>query len=599
MSFIIDDAILEEIRERADIVDVISQYVQLKKSGTNYMGLCPFHHEKTPSFSVSQSKGIFKCFGCGQGGDQITFIMKKENLGFREAVKFLADKYGITLKEGNPENNEEKLKKERAYDANKEAAKFFMESLRKSKVAMDYLTKRDLDIKTINSFGIGYAPDTWESLCDHLFKKGFSKEELVEYNLASKSKNGNYIDRFRNRIMYPIIDTKRRVLGFGGRVLDDSLPKYLNTRDTIIFNKGHHLYNLNIVSEQSDREKIILVEGYMDVISMYKSGINYSVASLGTSLTTDQARLIKRYGKEVYICYDGDSAGIKATNRAIDVLISENVSPRILILPENLDPDDYMKKYGKLNFEIELNKSINYLEYKILKTRENFNINSSEGLSGFTSEVSKILARIKNPISRDVYIDKISREYGVSKEAIKNYISILNKEKNNKKQIKKAVKNINPNKKINVVQGRFTAELQLISYSICSLDNLDYIKNKLEAHEFKNTNFRIIFEEIKNIQTENIEDIKNKIYELRDMGVVDPKYVELLNEVEIDKFNSKSIIDDLLYTINKNNLEKRRRDILKEINDLESNSSDRILDIKNLIEELNEINLNLNSSQNN
>lgn len=600
MSYVINDEVLNEIRDKAEIVDLISEYVDLKKSGSNYMGLCPFHSEKTPSFSVSQSKGIFHCFGCGVGGDQITFIMKRENLGFRESIEFLADKYNIVLQENTNVNKEITDKKNRAYSANKEAAKFYFNNLRKSKNAYNYLLRRNIDHKTITRFAIGYAPDSWDSLYKYLKGLGYKDEELEEFNLITKTKNGNYIDRFRNRIIFPIINYKSKVIGFGGRVLDDSLPKYLNTRDTIVFNKGKNLYNLNLVSKESNRKKIILVEGYMDVISLYKSGINYSVASLGTALTEDQAELIKRYGEEVYICYDGDSAGIRATKRAIDVLISKNISPKIVNLKEGLDPDDYIEKYGKFNFEVELKEGLNYLDYKIVKIKENYNLETSEGLSKFTSEAAKVLAGVKNPIEQDVYIDKVARKYNVSKDAITSYISILNK--NNKFKFK----NISQEKdkeiitKIdkNFIEARQKAELQIIKYALYSEQNYEAIYEYIKPHEFKSINCRIIFEELTEIYNAH-EDAKNILDNLKEKKLIDDLFIKELKYADIDIYNSEAVIKELISTIIKDELEENRNKILIEIKSLDKDnlSKEEILRLKELIEKLNELNTKLKISQ--
>ncbi len=597
MSYIINDEVLNEIRDRADIVDVISGYVDLKKSGSNYTGLCPFHGEKTPSFSVSEQKKIFHCFGCGVGGDQITFIMKRENLGFREAVKFLADKYNVELQQNSNVNKELVEKKKRAYSANKETAKFYFNNLRKTQRAYRYLANRGLDSKTITKFAIGYAEDSWDSLYKHLKSLNFNDSELEEFNLITKTKNGNYIDRFRNRIMFPIIDYKSRVIGFGGRVLDDSLPKYLNTRDTIVFNKGKNLYNLNLISKESDRKKIILVEGYLDVISLYQSGINYSVASLGTALTEDQAELIKRYGEEVYICYDGDNAGFKAASRAIDVLITKNISPKIVNLRDGLDPDDYIKKYGKFNFEVELKEGYNYLDYKILKVKENFNLDTSEGLSGFTSEAAKILSRVKNPIEQDVYIDKVARQYGVSKDAISSYVSILLN--NNRFKLKET--NINREvpiqKDSKFIEARQKAEMQIIRYAIESESNFEFILNRIKPHEFKSMNCRIIFEEL-NYCFENHEDV-DIINSLEEKKLIDDLFMNKLKSVKIDIVNSERVIEELISTINKEQLEFDRNEILQEIHSLDKKTlaNEDILRIKELINKLNELNTKLKISQ--
>ncbi|RVU55315.1 DNA primase [Anaerosphaera multitolerans] len=596
MSYIIDEDTLNEIRDRADIVDVISSYVNLKKSGANYMGLCPFHGEKTPSFSVSPSKGIFHCFGCGVGGDQITFIMKRENLGFREAVKFLAEKYNVPLKEGKY-NNSLGDKKKRAYLANREAAKYYLEKLSESKIAFNYLINRNINVDVIKKFGIGYAPNEWDGLYKYLRAKDFTDEELEEFNLTTKTKKGNYIDRFRNRIMFPIIDTQKRVIGFGGRVLDDTLPKYLNTRDTIVFNKGENLFGLNIIASESDREAIILVEGYMDVISLYKSGINYSVASLGTSLTQSQSKILKRYGKEIYICYDGDSAGAKATSRAIDILINENISPKIIILPDNLDPDDYLSKFGKLNFELEMKKSLSYFDYKILKIKENYNLESSEGLTGFTSEVAQVLSRVKNPIERDVYTDKIAREYSVSKEAINSYIRQLYRRKSNK--IEKKIVPQKEIKKVLLEDARKKAELLLIKYSIMGEDEYRFLSENLMAYEFKNINYRIIYEElIEQYKTEKYDE-KVFLQSLKDKNIIDEAFIYELGNIDIDNYNSHQVMRELISTLRKDDLENEKKDLLNEIKKFDNGNlaKEDLLKLESLISELNAINEKLNLSQ--
>ncbi len=420
--YVINDNVLDEIRDRADIVDLIGEYVDLKRSGSNYMGLCPFHSEKTPSFSVSPSKSIFKCFGCGVGGDVITFIMKRENLNFPEAVEFLAEKYNVRLSEYKDENKEARDKRNRLYDINREAAMHFLNNLSSSPKAQKYLRDRGLSDKTIRTYGLGYSKDSWTDLYDHLTKLGYKEEELLDLNLISKSKNGNYIDRFRDRVMFPIINRNNKVIAFGARGFGDAKPKYLNSRETPIFHKGSNLFNMNIVSRESSRQRIILVEGYMDVISLYNSGINYSVASLGTSLTEDQAAIIKKMAKDIYICYDSDKAGINATSRAIDIFLSKSCKPKIIELEGGLDPDDFIKKYGMEGFENKIKSAISYIDFKIKILRENFNLEEAEGLSNFTLESAKILSSIKNPIERDIFVKEFSKKYNISYKAIENII---------------------------------------------------------------------------------------------------------------------------------------------------------------------------------
>lgn len=586
--YVIDDNVLDEIRDRADIVDLIGGYVDLKRSGSNYMGLCPFHSEKTPSFSVSPSKGIFKCFGCGVGGDVITFIMKRENLGFREAVEFLADKYNIRLNEYKDENKEVREKRDRFYEINREAALYFLQNLNSSKKAKLYLKNRMLNEKTIRSYGIGYSKDSWTDLLDYLKSLGYEEEELFELNLVSKSKNGNYIDRFRDRIMFPIINRNNRVIGFGARGFFDAKPKYLNSKETPIFHKGNNLFNMNIISKESSRERIILVEGYMDVISLYNSGINYSVASLGTSLTADQAKIIKKMARDIYICYDSDDAGINATSRAIDIFLSISVKPKIIELDGGLDPDDFIKKYGVEGFENKIKGAISYIDFKIKRLKENFNLEENEGLSNFTIESAKIFSSIKNPIERDIFVKDFSKNYNISINAINNYINYLNRNKlkENRKDRFKVKKNTN------VVQNTKTkAQEELLSYSLLDNDIYEYIKNKIEVYYFTNVNTRIVFEEIPRMFEEEL-DIREFLYDLIDKKLIEKDFVEIILDL-IKKINvNYKIIDELISTLEKNYLQNEKNKILENIGKLQGEENKNLL--LEALKDLKLINLKLN-----
>ena len=586
--YVIDDNVLDEIRDRADIVDLIGGYVDLKRSGSNYMGLCPFHSEKTPSFSVSPSKGIFKCFGCGVGGDVITFIMKRENLGFREAVEFLADKYNIRLNEYKDENKEVREKRDRFYEINREAALYFWKNLNSSKKAKLYLKNRMLNEKTIRSYGIGYSKDSWTDLLDYLKSLGYEEEELFELNLVSKSKNGNYIDRFRDRIMFPIINRNNRVIGFGARGFFDAKPKYLNSKETPIFHKGNNLFNMNIISKESSRERIILVEGYMDVISLYNSGINYSVASLGTSLTADQAKIIKKMARDIYICYDSDDAGINATSRAIDIFLSISVKPKIIELDGGLDPDDFIKKYGVEGFENKIKGAISYIDFKIKRLKENFNLEENEGLSNFTIESAKIFSSIKNPIERDIFVKDFSKNYNISINAINNYINYLNRNKlkENRKDRFKVKKNTN------VVQNTKTkAQEELLSYSLLDNDIYEYIKNKIEVYYFTNVNTRIVFEEIPRMFEEEL-DIREFLYDLIDKKLIEKDFVEIILDL-IKKINvNYKIIDELISTLEKNYLQNEKNKILENIGKLQGEENKNLL--LEALKDLKSINLKLN-----
>ena len=585
--YVINDNVLDEIRDRADIVDLIGEYVDLKRSGSNYMGLCPFHSEKTPSFSVSPSKSIFKCFGCGVGGDVITFIMKRENLNFPEAVEFLAEKYNVRLSEYKDENKEARDKRNRLYDINREAAMHFLNNLSSSPKAQKYLRDRGLSDKTIRTYGLGYSKDSWTDLYDHLTKLGYKEEELLDLNLISKSKNGNYIDRFRDRVMFPIINRNNKVIAFGARGFGDAKPKYLNSRETPIFHKGSNLFNMNIVSRESSRQRIILVEGYMDVISLYNSGINYSVASLGTSLTEDQAAIIKKMAKDIYICYDSDKAGINATSRAIDIFLSKSCKPKIIELEGGLDPDDFIKKYGMEGFENKIKSAISYIDFKIKILRENFNLEEAEGLSNFTLESAKILSSIKNPIERDIFVKEFSKKYNISYKAIENYINYLNRNKIKSEKKEK----FKPKKNTNVVKSTKTrAQEELLSYSLLDNDIYNYIKNKIQVFYFTNAMTRASFEEIPKMFEEELE-VSEFLNLLEKNKLIDANFKENILGIIKNIHVNEKIVDELIKTLERNYLQKEKERILENIDKLQGEEDKNLL--LDALKNLKEINLKL------
>ena len=417
MASIIDDEIIQRVKEESDIVEWIGRYTKLEKKGRNYMGLCPFHTEKTPSFSVQPDKGYYHCFGCGAGGDVIKFLMEKEGLGFIEAVEKLAEDLHIDLKPSFRDTAAEK-KRARMVAMNRDAALYYMEILSRNPHSLNYLKNRGIGREMILAFGLGFAPAGGDQLLGHMKKKGYEEKELFDANLLGYNQERNhYYDRFRNRLIFPIIDRKSRVVGFGGRVLDDSLPKYLNSSDTLLYKKSRELYGLNRVMKVSDRTRILLVEGYMDVISLHAAGIGYAVASLGTSLTREQARVIKRYGKQVFICYDGDNAGIKATNRAIDILAAEDIRPRIVVLEGGRDPDEYIRDYGKIAFEGKLNRGLSSVEFQVKNLEKDYHLEDAASLSEFLQGVTAILSKVKSPVERDVFAKKFAEAYGVRPES--------------------------------------------------------------------------------------------------------------------------------------------------------------------------------------
>lgn len=571
MTLYISDEIIQKVKEDSDIVNIISEYIQLKKTGSNYVGLCPFHNEKTPSFTVSETKQYYHCFGCGEGGDIVTFIMKKESLEFIDAVKFLADKLGIEIEDSKTSVNA-KDDKNKTYEINKEAARYFHNNLIKNAFALEYLRKRNIQAKTIRQFGLGFSLNSWDSLYKYLNQKGYTDNEIEKTGLiGKKSGNNGYYDKFRNRIIFPIIDTKSRVIGFGGRVLDNSHPKYLNSQDTIVFNKGNHLYGLNLLNKYSNRKRILLVEGYMDVISLFTKGINYSIASLGTALTDRQCKLIKRYGEEVYICYDSDLAGINATLRAIDLLLKIDVQPRIISLPKGMDPDDFINKKGLIEFEKQFNNSLHYIDFQINIIRDKYNLEKLEEKVNFTKEIAKLIRALKSPIEQDAYIDKISNKTGISKEAIEKEIRGNFYKKNEIIKTKATREYIKPVQTI-LPTAQMKAEMDIIRLSIVDKDYYEIINERLKPDDFQCIECRKIYEIIAKAY-ENEEKIDEKVLFVKTLEIpnLDKKTVESIfkNTLNYQPTNINKILDDLINTILISNLLNKRKELIVKIEELE------------------------------
>lgn len=410
---------LSELKMRTNIESLISSYVVLKRRGRTLVGLCPFHNEKTPSFTVYPESQSFCCFGCGSGGDAITFMMKIENLDYIDAVKALADKAGMTMPDEGGYDKTISDKRRRILEANRAAARYFHSCLMapEGREALEYLLRRGLTKKTIASFGLGFAPNSWHSLIDHMRSLGFTRQELVSANLANESiKNDrkNVYDNFRNRLMFPVIDIRGNVVAFGGRVLDDSKPKYINTSDTLVYKKGQGIFALNLAKNGNSDRKLILAEGYMDVIALHQAGFTNAVACLGTALTKEQAGIIARYADEVILSYDNDGAGQAAATRAIQIFSKTGIKIRVLSLSGGKDPDEIIKNHGPERFRALLQGAANDTEYKILKARDKYDISTDDGKLSFLNEVTDILSLLSNPIEREVYAARIAEEMNVT-----------------------------------------------------------------------------------------------------------------------------------------------------------------------------------------
>lgn len=500
------ESFLQELKLRSDITEIASSYVNLKRHGRNMVGLCPFHGEKTPSFNIYTENGSFYCFGCGAGGDVITFIMKIENLDYVEAVKFLAQRAGMEMPENTYDDSLSKLRM-RIYEANREAARFFHATLlsQRGQSGLNYLRGRALSDRTIRHFGLGFADDDWNSLCNHLKNKGFSEYEIYSANLAFKRKNGNGIyDRFVNRVMFPIIDLRGNVIAFGGRIMTDEKPKYLNTSDTPVFKKSENLFSLNNAKSSGTRT-LILCEGYMDVIALNQAGFTNAVATLGTALTNEQAVLMKRYADEVIICYDADGAGQKATARAIDILRNAGLPIRILTVPSGKDPDEFIRSKGENGpaaFKLLIEKCGNDIEYRLMKLKENYNLNTTDGKVAFLNEAVKIVATIESPIERDVFASKLCAELEIDKNAFLEQISKV-KRRDRRENIKKETRQIQAelngqSDKINREHYKkprsSSAEEALLVYLINNPDYANSISERVTPDKFSNSLIKRYYE---------------------------------------------------------------------------------------------------------
>lgn len=500
------DSFLQELKLRSDITEIASSYVNLKRHGRNMVGLCPFHGEKTPSFNIYTENGSFYCFGCGAGGDVITFIMKIENLDYVEAVKFLAQRAGMEMPENTYDDSMSKLRM-RIYEANREAARFFHSTLisPRGQSGLNYLRGRALSDRTIRHFGLGFADDDWNSLCNHLKNKGFSEYEIYSANLAFKRKNGNGIyDRFVNRVMFPIIDLRGNVIAFGGRIMTDEKPKYLNTSDTPVFKKSENLFSLNN-AKSSDTRTLILCEGYMDVIALNQAGFTNAVATLGTALTNEQAVLMKRYADEVIICYDADGAGQKATARAIQILRNAGLPIKILTVPSGKDPDEFIRSKGENGsaaFKLLIDKCGNDVEYRLMKLRENYNLTTTDGKVAFLNDAVKIVASIESPIERDVFASKLCAELEIDKNAFNDQIAKI-KRRGRRENIKKETRQIQyelngQNDKINKEHYKkprsSSAEEALLVYLINNPDYANSISERVTPDKFSNSLIKRYYE---------------------------------------------------------------------------------------------------------
>jgi len=427
-------AFLQELKNRCSIEDIISQHVQLKRAGSNLVGCCPFHSERTPSFTVFLNRDNFYCFGCGAGGDVITFVMKMQNVDYITAVEYLADRAGLRMPEDNLFPKEKKVDRERFYEMNKCAARFFHSSLMapENADALKYITDRGLSPITLRRFGIGYADTSWDSLTGHLLAKGYTKEELREGFLSGVSqKTGKLFDMFRGRIIFPIFDLSGNVIAFGGRIIGDGMPKYLNSSDTPVFKKSRNLYALEHAKNNTD-SSIILCEGYMDVVALHQAGFTNAVATLGTAITPDQARIMSRYAQTVYISYDSDEAGQRAAKKAIDLLSQVGIAVKVIRVENAKDPDEFIKKFGKGAFDKLLHKSGGHIDYTLGNIEAKYSMAVPEEKLRYVQECCDMLSGVYSTVEREIYVQKISEKTSLSPDIIRSEIEKKQKQKKRK-----------------------------------------------------------------------------------------------------------------------------------------------------------------------
>ena len=565
------DELLEEIRSRNDIIDIISQYVTLKRSGRNYFGLCPFHNEKSPSFSVSPDKQIFHCFGCGVGGNVFHFLMKIENINFIESIQMLAERAGVNLPTLGSAEDEEKAKlKAKVYSVNQYAAEYYHKRLYKpeSKAGQEYIKKRKLDNNTLKSFMIGFSGD-FDELYKALIKEGFKDEEILASGLVNKSKEGLYIDRYRNRIMFPIQDVRNRVIAFGGRVLDDSKPKYINSPENIVYSKGRNLFGLNVAKKNNPgiMKRLLIVEGYMDAISLFQRGITNVVASLGTALTDAQGRLLRKSTEQVILGYDADGAGQAAIVRGMDILQSMGCDIRVLQISGAKDPDEYVIKYGPDKFRKCMDEAISVLEYKVKNLKKDLNIENVSDKIKFLNAISKILSEVDNNMEREVYVDKIAATYKISKEAIYAEINkrLYSKNEGNIKILEAKPNIIRPKKEEKIDESTSKRE-QMLIYLIINYpkESLERIKNVVDIECIKSEKNKTIIEKLYNNMKEG-ESTENILNWFEDDDIINYITGILAYDFELTDINKG--IEDIEKIYKKNNLIKRRDEIIEKIND--------------------------------
>ncbi len=553
---VLSEDFLYQLKSANSIETIMSSYTNLKRRGHNYVCLCPFHSEKTPSCTIYTDNQSFYCFGCGAGGDVITFIMKSENLSYIEAVKYLAERANIAMPEDQIDDKTGKIK-QRVFEINRTAAKFFYNQLKSpvGRKGLEYFINRGLSPETIKKYGLGFAEDKWTTLTNYMQSEGYKQDELVTAGLCGRSKSGRVFDVFRNRVIFPIIDLRGNVIAFGGRLIDGEGPKYLNSSDTPVFKKSRNLFSLNFAKD-SNEKSLILAEGYMDVIAVNQAGFSNVVATLGTALTPEQARLMSQYADEIIISYDSDEAGQKATYRAINLLSEVGLKTKILKINDAKDPDEFIKKFGSTRFKLLIDNSEGAIVFEINKCKNGLDMDSDVGRVEYLSRVTKVLSEIISPVEREVYISRVASEQGISKQTILYEVnSIIRKRQNsqNKKewrnitnQIASKRDNINPEAAKYPKEAK--AEAGIIAFLFLNPDKLSDIKGKLNPDNFVTSFNKKVYKSLVS-HIENSVDISISIFNSEfspdEMGKIS-EILAKFREIQITEDTVNDYIDVLL-----------------------------------------------------
>ncbi len=571
------DEIIEEVRQNNDVVDIISQYVHLTRKGRNYFGLCPFHSEKSPSFSVSPDRQIFHCFGCGVGGNVYTFLMKIEGITFKESLEQLAERANIQLPtyENSADAAKDELK-EKVYKVNEFAAEFYHQNLYKpvARIGQEYVKKRKMNRETLEAYRIGFS-GKFDELYKALKAQGFGEKEILESGLVNKNANGTYIDRYRERLMFPICDARGKVIAFGGRILDDSKikdpkfpqPKYINSPENVVYSKGRHLFGLNVAKKESAK-KLLIVEGYMDVISLHQRGITNVVGALGTALTEQQGWLLRKSTEQVILGFDADGAGQTAIERSMKILQKMGCDMRVLQIEGAKDPDEYIVKFGEGRFRLAMDNAISLVEFTVKNLKKDLNLDNTSDKIKFLNEIAKILSKVENTMEREIYIEKIAKGYNISKEAIYAEVNKLiyagNKTDKVLQSNTKEVKRVEIEIKDDIIDEDLQRrENTIIAILLENNNNIfQKIKEKIKPEDFRSEINKKIAKELYN-ELEKEDCNINKLIDTFDEAM--QSHITMLMATDFEIEDVDKAVEDILTKYEKERLENRKREILKQL----------------------------------